>query len=339
MAITAQIIADSINPVGNRITSWVLEYPRFIHSEVMTHRMLSKNSASSRAIPTEKIIQAIINNPAMPVWWGKNQSGMQAKEELENAEPKIRFVDNILPDDPWHPKRIGPMEKPDGTMGQAYALTDLDAAKVTWLESRDLMIKKARELLGLGLHKQIVNRILEPWFHMRIILTGTEFENFFALRAHPDAQPEFQALAYKMLDLYNTSVPKILKAGEWHIPFGDSFDEGKYKDLISNAPNDFMCHGNTYYSNPRDLREMVKIKVAIARCARVSYLNFEGKDDYASDIKLCDRLFGATPRHLSPTEHVAQAQDNDSFIGNFRGFKQYRYTFPDQNLTDSRVKK
>jgi len=82
---------------------------------------------------------------------------------------------------------------------------------------------------------------------------------------------------------------------------------------------------------------MAKIKVAVARCARISYNTFEGKDDYSADIKLCEKLFGGTPKHLSPTEHVAQATDNKDFIGNFSGFKQYRYFFNDQNLSDPRV--
>lgn len=313
MAIKVEIIADSINPVGNRITSWVLEYPRFIHSEVMTHRMLSKNSASSRAIPTEKIIQAIIDNPAMPVWWGKNQSGMQAKEELDNVNKTFR------------------------AFGVESYQTDREQAKVLWLRARDQAIDSAKKLQELGLHKQIANRILEPWFHMRIILTGTEFENFFALRAHPDAQPEFQALAYKMLELYNASIPKTLKAGEWHIPFGDSFDQTKLSEAWQKKYP--QRHTGIFIGPTPDEFDTVKREISIARCARVSYLNFEGKDDYEADIKLCERLFGATPRHLSPTEHVAQAQDNDDFIGNFKGFKQYRYTFKDQNLTDSRVKK
>ena len=66
--IKAKIIADSINSKRCRLTSWVLEYPRFIHAEIMIHRVFSRNAASSRAIPTEKIIQNIIDDPAMPVW-------------------------------------------------------------------------------------------------------------------------------------------------------------------------------------------------------------------------------------------------------------------------------
>lgn len=302
MSIKAEIVADSINPVGNRLTSFVLEYPRFVHAEVMTHRVFSKNAASSRAIPIEKVIQQVIDNPAMPVWWGKNQSGMSAKEELDDKTIKSQ----------------------NGYSGQ---YTDKDMAQILWLKSRDLAIEQVKKLNALGLHKQIANRILEPWFNIRIILSGTEFENFFALRAHADAQPEFQQLANQMLEEYNNSTPKKLKAGEWHIPFGDNIDIDRVNEIIGEPIG---------YTYEKCLTE-TKIKIAIARCARVSYFNFEGKDDYEADIKLCDRLFGNNPKHLSPTEHVAMAINEPTQIGNFVGFQQYRKFFDDENLKDKRV--
>lgn len=308
MPITSQIIADSINPHGCRLTTWVLEYPRFVHAELMTHRVFSKNAASSRAIPIEKMIEAVQTNPAMPVWWGKNQSGMQAKEELDDNET-IRV---------------------EGPLGVEYH-SARGMAKEEWLRARDRAVQSVQALASIGCHKQIANRLLEPWFHIRIILTGTEYENWFALRAHPDAQPEIQALAYQMLEAYNASEPKFLRPGEWHIPFGDQIDNNRlHQRYVAMLPH-HEVHFNALLEG--------RIKVAIARCARISYLNFEGKDDYAADIKLCDRLFGSVPRHLSPTEHVAQCEDHDRFVANFRGWKQYRATFPDQNLRDPRVVK
>jgi thymidylate synthase ThyX len=322
MSISAEIIADSINPKGCRLTTWVLEYPRFIHSELMTHRMFSKNAASSRAIPIETMIQRVIDDPAMPVWWGKNQSGMQAKEELDDVTKTHH--------------RVG---YPEGEhVYQDLLLTAKEAAKHDWLAARNVAIESVRRLSALGLHKQIANRILEPWTNIRVILSGTEFENFFALRAHPDAQPEFQALAYKMLEAYNTSEPKRLQPGEWHIPFGDKINEERLWGLVNSWESDRQFEpAEVYYGQNEKGFEEAKIKIAIARCARISYLNFEGKDDYAADIKLCDRLFGSVPRHLSPTEHVAQCMNDDKFIANFKGWKQYRYTFNDQNLSDPRV--
>ncbi len=334
----AEIIADSLNPVGKRLTTWILEYPRFVHAEFMTHRMFSKNAASSRAIPIEKMIQQIRDNPAMPVWWGKNQSGMQAKEELEDTSQDYRMRVTTTQDAFAHITHVN--------------VSARAAARYTWLQARDQAIEQVMDLMKIGLHKQIANRILEPWFNIRIIMSATEMENYFALRAHPDAQPEIQELAYKMLELYNASVPKKLLSGEWHIPFGDKIDQWRlydamnvvYPDTASSLSSDlgFKLISSMmpeYQCEAKDMVNLAKMKVAIARCARISYLNFEGKDDYAADIKLCDRLFGSTPRHLSPTEHVAQALDSKEFIGNFSGFKQYRYSFKDQNLGDDRVAK
>lgn len=310
--ISCNIIADSINPCKNRLTTFVLEYPRFIHAEVMTHRVFSRNASSSRAIPIEKMIEQVENNPAMPEFWGKNQKGMQAEEELS---------DIIEPDSP-------------GLEIQPYNKSPKEQAKQIWLWQRDMAIAAAKELNKIGLHKQITNRILEPWLHIRVIVSSTDYENFFALRAHPAAQPEVKILAEKMLEAYNNSIPKELNSGEWHIPFGDKINENKLLNLKNYIPLD----GNEF-STEIELIEELKKKIAIARCARVSYFNFEGKDDYEADIKLCDRLFANVPRHLSPTEHVAKALHYPDNIGNFTGWLQYRKTFIDENLLDKRVKK
>jgi thymidylate synthase ThyX len=315
MSISAQIIADSINPKGCRLTTYVLEYHRYVHAELLTHRCFSKNAASSRAIPIEKMIEAVQTNPAMPVWWGKNQSGMQAKEELTN--------DQLVDFSHFYGADL-------------YHVGSLEAGKRLWLKARDSAIQYVRHLNDIGLHKQIANRILEPWFHIRIILSGTDFENFFALRAHGDAQPEIQELAYKMLEAYNASTPRELKVGEWHIPFGDKMDDARLNDLYNE-----LYDGGEMLTLPQvsERFDLMRRKIAIARCARISYLNFEGKDDYAADIKLCDRLFGANPKHLSPTEHVAQCLDSEEYVGNFRGWKQMRKMFADESLCDPRVKK
>lgn len=333
--IKVSIIADSINPKDIRLTSFILEYPRWIHAELLTHRVFSKNAASSRAIPIEKFIEQIESNPALPVFWGKNQSGMQAKEELD-TQPKEQWFNEL--DDTFRDREIiNRQSSPCGSDNfVSHLVSDVDYAKFIWLNARDSAINYAKELNKLGLHKQITNRLLEPWFHIRVILSGTEFENFFALRAHPDAQPEIRVLAEMMLDEYNKSEPKSLAPGEWHIPFGDKIDDNRVLDIVGGwefADENGVSEDRL---NEKVLVEAKK-KIAVARCARVSYLNFEGKDDYEADIKLCDRLFGSVPRHLSPTEHVAQSLDDDKFIANFRGFKQYRYFFEDQNLKDSRI--
>lgn len=272
MSIEAKIICDSVNKCGNRITTWVLKFPRFILAEFNTHRQLSRNSSSSRAIPIGTIIKNIEDDPAIPEFWGKNQKGMQASVELTEEEK--------------------------------------EKAKKQWLYSRDLMIHKVRMLQDLDVHKQIANRLLEPWMHQTVLCTATEWQNFYALRADQPAQPEFRKLAYLMLDLYNESKPKLLKGGEWHIPFGD-----KYCDSLTHKE---------------------QLKVCTARAARVSYNNFEGDIDFQKDFALHDNLLSSG--HLSPFEHCAQAAEFPIRSGNFVGWEQYRKFFPNENRKDPRVK-
>jgi hypothetical protein len=267
MAYSARILQDSLNPVGDRLTTWELSYPRFVHAELMTHRMFSRNSASSRAIPIEKLIQRVIDDPVLPVWWGKNQPGMQAVGELQGLS--------------------------------------LRQAKCHWLIARDQAVLRAQTLKRWGVHKQIVNRLLEPWTWIAVIVSATEYENWFHLRAHKDAQPEIRHLAEMMLPLYRETQPQALKAGEWHLPLsGFSGDEG--------------------------LTLEEKIKVSVGRCARVSYLTHLGERDVQADLDLHDRLKGSG--HWSPFEHVARALDSHQRSGNFTGFFQYRKSFTAENF-------
>lgn len=179
--IEAKIIADSIGPTNVRITTWELTYPRFIHAEFMTHRVFSRNAASSRAIPIKSMIAMIRDNPAMPVHWGKNQPGMQANAQLEGAE--------------------------------------LESAKATWLQAVNLACEYSEGLADIGVHKQIANRITEFAQHMKVVMTTTELNNWFWLRDHTDAQPEIHELASKMKAVYDTSTPQYLHAGMWYLPY------------------------------------------------------------------------------------------------------------------------
>jgi hypothetical protein len=181
MSIEVKVIADSIAPCGERLISLQATYPRIILAEVNTHKDLSRNSASSRAIPIEKMIQRILDNPGMPVHWGKNQKGMQAEEELDEA-------------------------------GRA-------AAEAWWLESMQLAIGQARKGIALGLHKQVVNRITEAYQHMVSLISSTKWNNLFWLRYDKDADPTFQALAHAAYDAIQASKPTELKAGQWHLPY------------------------------------------------------------------------------------------------------------------------
>lgn len=263
--IKSEIICDSIGRHGQRITSFICTYPRFIHSEIMTHRVFSRNAASSRAIPITKMIDEIKKCPARPVYWGRNQKGMQAHEALSTDEAR-----------------------------RAIALWDT-AAKTN--------IQFVQQMIDLGVHKQIANRLLEPFAHMVTLITATDFDNFFSLRADPDAQPEFQVLAFRSLDAYLNSTPKPLEVGEWHLPFGDRM--------------------------PNGLELAERLKIATARAARISYKTFDGKIDPVEDYRLHDQL--AQGGHWSPFEHAAQCLETRVRSGNFLGWGQYRKQFHGEN--------
>lgn len=294
MSISAKIVADSLNPVGCRLTTFVVCLPRVVLAELNTHRAFSRNSASSRAIPFEKMLERVKNDPFIPIKFQKDHKGMQGIEYFEGEEHEQCVKD--------------------------------------WLAARDAAVTAATSF-KLNVTKQLRNRLLEPFMWHTVILTSSDFENFFALRAHKDAEIHIQALAYKMLEEYNKSTPRQLKKDEWHIPFGDNMDEKRVSEFLIKPAMVSQEDGERWDKQLQG----IKVMIAVARCARISYNTFEGKDDYSADIALCNKLFGGNPKHLSPTEHVAQAQDNNDPIGNFRGFKQYRYMFDDQNLRDSRV--
>jgi thymidylate synthase ThyX len=265
MGFKVTLRADSMNSLGQRLTTFELTYPRCIHSEFMTHRVISRNSASSRAIPIHKMLEAVEKDPFIPRHWGRNQSGMQAEDVLS---PDV------------------------GRLCEAL-----------WLEQRDRAVIQVKKLDELKLHKQIANRLLEPWMWITVIATASNWSNFFHLRCHQDAEPHIQHLAYMMRDVYKASVPKRLLEHEFHLPL-TGFDQDE--DL--------------------DIRD--KVKVSVGRCARVSYLTHDGKRDVDADIALHDRL--KESGHWSPFEHVAQAKTmvSGGKNGNFdTGWLQYRKTF------------
>lgn len=252
MPIQVKILADSMSPVGERLTTFELTYPRFIHSELMTHRLFSRNSASSRAIPIAKMIAAVESNPVVPIHWGRNEAGMQAFSEVEDTAPAERW----------------------------------------WREGITMLVEHAKRGAELGLHKQIVNRILEPGMWITVIVSSTSWENFLRLRVHPAAEPHIHKLAALIQAALKESVVKLLQADEWHLP------------LISEE-DIAICKGDPTITK---LEEHLA-KISVGRCARVSYLTHDGKRDHAEDVKLHDKLMESEPLHASPAEHVAQALD------------------------------
>lgn len=269
--IGATVIADSISTRGHRLTTVLARYPKWLQAEINTHRMISKSAASSRAIPISKVISRVDDDPWVPTQWFRNTKGMQARAPLERDKVKAAIME-------WH-----------------------DAA--------DLARQSAETLMELGVYKGHVNRVLEPFMWTEGLLTATDWENFTALRANEAAQPEFQELAFAIIDALNDSDPVTLRPGQWHLPFGD-------KDL------------------PEGKVEILRM-VVVTRCARQSYMNFNGTHDIAEDIRLFNQLM--TEGHWGPFEHPAVAVDSDEYIGNFQGWMQFRKFFRGENRTDSRL--
>lgn len=311
-----EILLDSLAPCGARFTTFVCTYWRAVHSELMTHKMLSKSSASSRAIPTAKLRALVRNTPALPYWWGKNEPGMQARAELDTAPFAHATLPGIRAEDGW-PHALDCF---DGESVRA-------AAQRVWLEGRDSAIKLHEKLERLGLHKQVCNRVLEPWMPITVIISGTDWQNFFHLRDHKDAMPEIQIIATEMHYQYLASKPYPVAVGDWHRPFIDS---STWEDVGQ------TMFGKSYRGPIEPgMEEAVHegvLRVSAARCARISYLNHDGVRSVADDLKLYDRLVRRDdprePIHSAPLEHVAQALPAPERIGNARGWKQLRKTLP-----------
>jgi len=312
VTITAKVIEDSIGPKSPRITTLELRYPRFIHAEFMTHRQFSRNASSSRAIPVERQIRAIKEDTAMPIHWGKNQKGMQAFEEndalIYGDFCELDMIDNTF----------------DGL-----------TAEQAWNKARDRAIEIAEGFVRAGYHKQVVNRLLEPFSHITVVMTSTTLDNFFGLRRHPDAQPEIKALADAMFDAVEASTPTMLQAGQWHLPYVLE-SERNYVQSPENLVHDPI---------PTTVDDL--IKVSVARCARVSYKTHDGKaPSFDADIALYERLVGSEPLHASPAEHQATPDEqvwseNELPIwkkpylhGNFDGWVQFRKTLYGECIKD-----
>lgn len=274
----ARVVLDSISYEGHRLTTFEVRFHRFVLAEFNTHRVFSRNSASSRAIPFKKQVEKVLTDLAYPVKWPAEQPGMSGGDEIE----------------------------------------EIEAARMVWEQARSAAVLSAHKLAALGVHKSIVNRLLEPFMWHTVIVTASSYENFFGLRVNPGAQPEIHQAALLMKDCFDHSTPQELNVNEWHLPFIlDDEDE---------MPPD------------------IAVKVSAARCARVSYLTHNGVRDYEQDVQLYDKLTSAWPMHASPLEHVAQPYpDNEDSVlvisretgkekvlalpryGNFVGWHQHRF--------------
>ena len=265
--IECKVIADSVMG-GVRVTSVQVKYPRFILPQLNTHRVFSRSTASSRAVPTAKLIDMVRNNPVVPVHWGQNQAGMVAEQQMDGERIK--------------------------------------AARVLWSHAAETATNIAQELADIGVHKQVVNRILEPFMWAETIITATEWDNFFKLRIADDAQPEIQALAKAIRTAMDESVP-VNRV--FHLPYlrEDELDDNGFRTYTQKA------------------------KISAARCARVSYLNHNKQmPSVEEDLKLADRLIAAG--HMSPFDHQAMFNGNELYRNenrNFRSWKPYRAILED----------
>lgn len=337
--ISSKIIADSIDSRNNRLTTFIVTFPRIILSEFNTHRMFSRNSASSRAIPFEKMVKSVEENPFIPIAWQKDHKGMQGNEYYSN---------------PYY----------------------IEEYNYLWLLARDKAIDIARSMNkpgdeSSGVTKQLCNRLLEPFMWHTVIITSSRegLENFFELRCPQyemtytndkgnlqtdyhrswidftfnaynlglenkqikdwyltstidrlkrnkgQAEIHIMALAESMWDAYNESIPKRLNTGEWHVPFYETCDKeglGGWANYCNNNPE-------IDYHNI-ELFNIWRVKIAIARAARVSYtvIGEEGKTyNYENDIKLYNKLLES--KHLSPFEHCAKVMSDTEYQSFYRG--------------------
>lgn len=308
MPFSAKVILKSSSQYALKpLVTFELRYPKFVHGEFMTHRVISRNASSSRAIPTKRLIEEVRSDEqrAQPIFWGKNQKGMQAAEELDNTQHQ----------------RVG-------------CFSDRQWAQYQWKCAANLAADQAEVLMEMGCHKQIVNRLLEPFSHINVVATATEWDNFFGLRLHWMAQPEMRHLAELMWKAYNEAPSQELETDQWHLPYVGITDPGRNNE---------------------------NIKRSVACCARVSTLSFDsGKvSTLEEDIATYQRLNipgteayqPSEPIHASPAEHQATPDEythltaiehfdtqykgvkwnNIHEQGNFVGWRQYRKMLPGES--------
>lgn len=251
----ATVICDSLHK-DNRITTVELVYPRYIHSELMTHRMFSRNASSSRATPIRVLVDEVKNDPVFFDHVGVNKSGMMAGDKLNDEA--------------------------------------LKAFKERWCNLANYVASEIQQMSDdFDIHKQVLNRALEPFSRIRTLVTSTEWDNFFNLRLSPDAQPEMQSLALSILQAMKASEPVERRR---HFPYvtSDEYD-------LDIAP-----------------------KLCVARCARVSYARLDGKEtNHDADVELHERLKAAG--HMSPFEHAAYGVGDYLTYDNYRGWMSYRH--------------
>jgi thymidylate synthase ThyX len=309
MGFEAKVLADSVSPAGQRLTTLEATFPRFVLAEFNTHRIFSRNSASSRAIPVAKQLRRVLDDPYVPIEFGSNKPGMQAGTALAGAARDTAEAEWLKARNDAVRHVLGLTTSP----GNVAAFDDLHEC----LEAAQGLLKEP-PAAWLNVHKQVANRLLEPFMWHTVIVSSTSWENFFNLRCHPDAQPEIRLIATKMRDALERSVPTRLDLAEWHLP------------LVGEAEREEA-------SSAEELA-----KISIGRCARVSYLTHAGTRDLSADVALYDRLLESG--HMSPMEHVARPMrpeelERGEWSGNFQGWIAHRKLVPGESnpLGESKI--
>lgn len=317
--ISATIIAHSKSVVdGSEIITFELEYHRYIHGEFMTHRLFSRNAASSRAIPVAKMVELVKSSPAVPIHWGKNQAGMQAKEEVEN----------------WK---------------------DFGQGEYQWLGASVHAVEIAATLTEQGYHKQIVNRLLEPFQMIKVVVTATEWDNFFWLRFHQAAQPEIYELARCMLAAKKRSVPEVLNVGEWHVPYVKTLKFNNSPRMYCKWVKERVLEDGQTETTFEEMSLEEALHISASCVAQTSYRktddSLEKADKIWQMLTTDDRLHGsplesqATPMDLpkmvtgeSEDDYMLEGvthidKDGKGWSNNFKGWIQHRALIPNNNCT------
>ena len=311
--ISATVICDSINEYNDRITTVECVVPRIVLAEFNTHRMFSRNSASSRAIPAKKIRDMVQENPFVPIKWMKEHKGMQGTDY---------FTDEL--------------SSYDGGKSEIPLVNMLNH---TWLQARDSAIEHAGFLSEDGLTKQLANRLLEPFMYHKILVTATDWGNFTALRAHEAAEIHIQDFAYKLIEALNNSTPKPLKSGEWHLPYGDKIvvdHPQPIEDVLKICTA--RCAQTSYSTigddgKPMDYEKLVNLHDRLLANGHVSPFEHCARamswEEYG--------YFTKTVPAYDGNGHIAGKYTEQGWSGNFSGWIQYRKLLPNENRTDSRI--
>lgn len=289
-SLSVRVVKFSVSDFGIPLITVHMRYWRGIHSELMTHRAFSRNARSSRAVPVHKMLEEVKNYPFVPKHWGSNQKGMQAGSEC-NAEVNLDELDE------WY-SREG-----------------------AWVEASKFAAMTAKGYSDAGYHKQVANRLLEPFMMIDTLVTSTDWSNFMALRDHSDAEPHMRDLAVATFEAFRESRDQIrvLKPGQWHLPYVTPDEE-----------------------NELDLSVLKKISAA--RCARISLSPFDGNGSVEAEVDRYDKLVSSWPVHASPVEHQATPDDrvytphpvweHPREHRNFRGWRQNRAMIPNETVWD-----